>query len=85
LWASISFINSLLDREFLRLHRAGLADRHGARDGMQDADRDLGIGHRQSGRVDLRRRKLLSERARREHRGRRYGRGTGQKFATVQG
>ena len=75
----------LLDREFLRLDRAGLADRHGAGDRMQDADGDLGVGHRESGRVDLRRRKLLGERARREHRGRRYSRGTGQKFATVQG
>ena len=55
----------LLDRELLGLHRAGLADRHGAGDGMQDADRDLGVGDREAGRVDLRGRKLLGERARR--------------------
>jgi hypothetical protein len=36
----------LLDRELLGLDRAGLADRHGAGDRMQDADGDLGVGHR---------------------------------------
>ena len=49
----------LLDGELLGLDRAGLADRHGAGDGVQDADRDLGVGHREPGGVDLRGRKLL--------------------------
>jgi hypothetical protein len=61
----------LIDGKLLGLNRAGLADRHGAGNRMQDADGNLGIGDCQSGRVDLRRRKLLRERRWRKHRARR--------------
>ena len=58
----------LLDGELLGLDRTGLADRHRAGDGMQDADRDFGVGDREAGRVDLRGRRRVGARQLRQHR-----------------
>lgn len=42
----------LVDRQLLRFHRSGLADRHSAGDGMKNADRDGVVSDGEASRVD---------------------------------